>query len=232
MAQQINLYNPILLAQRRYFSARAMAHAILVFAVLLALACAWVLASAAMLRRELQGSTQAQASERQRLTQALAAEPAASGAALEQELAQAQLAVARQRALLDELSRGRLLEGRSHAAMLRMVAQTVPPSVWLTDIRLVEDRLELGGLALQPDALRPWLTRLAQHPLLADQRLAAVKLERVTAGAGAGAGAMGSMLPGTTAWSFQLMSRTPGTMVTTVATANDYAANVSTGGRP
>lgn len=207
MTQQINLYSPILLAPRRYFSARAMLLSLGVFALLLAAVCAWMQLSSSALRRDLHSSVQAQTAERERLTQALAVRPAASGVALEQELAQQQQLLVARRALLDELTRGRTAAGRSHAAMLRMVAQTVPASVWLTEIRLVEGRLELIGMTLQPEALRPWLVQLGQHALTADQRLAAVKLERVTTGANASAG---RPLPaGAQAWAFQLLSQSP-----------------------
>lgn len=209
MAQQINLYSPILLAPRRYFSALAMVQALGVLMLLLAAAGGWMVWSAAALRHELQGSLQVQAAEREQLTRALAVQQGASGPALAQELAQAEQALAGRRALLEELNRGRLVEGRSHAAMLRMVAQTVPSPVWLTDIKLVDGRLELTGLTLQPDALRPWLVQLAQHPLTASQRLAAVKLEWVAASASVAGSA--ALPAGTEVWSFQLVSQTPGT---------------------
>lgn len=223
MAQQINLYSPILLAPRRYFSAHAMAASLGAFALLLAATCGWMVASGGSLRRDLQGSTQAQAVERQRLTLALAVQPAASGAALEQELVQAQRAVASRRALLDELTRGRLVEGHSHAAMLRMVAQTVPPAVWLTEIRLVEGRLELHGMTLQPDAMRPWLAQLAQHPLTSEQRLAAVKLDRVPPAT--------TQAIGGDAWVFQLVNQTPAPEPAPAHAAAD-AAVAAAGGRP
>ena len=218
MAQQINLFSPILLAPKRYFSAVAMLQALVVFCIVLAALCAWILSSSAALRRDLQSTDLAQAGERERLTKAMAAQPAASGAALEQELVLAQQALASRRALLEALSQGRLVEGRSHAAMLRMVAHTVPASVWLTDIRLVEGRLELNGMTMQPEALRPWLAQLAQHPLTAVQRLAAMKLERVATSTPAPAGA--SPLPvSAPVWSFQLVSQTPGTTVADAASA-------------
>lgn len=218
MAQQINLFSPILLAPRRHFSALAMLQALAVFCVVLAALCLWIASSSATLRRDLQSSDRAQAAERERLTQALAAQPAASGAALEQELVLVQQAVASRRALLEALSQGRLVEGRSHAAMLRMVAHTVPASVWLTDIRLVEGRLELTGMTLQPEALRPWLAQLAQHPLTAEQRLAAMKLERVSMSMPAPAGA-GPVPAGAPTWSFQLVSQTPAVTVADAANA-------------
>lgn len=208
MAQQINLFSPILLAPKRHFSAIAMVQALAVFGTVLVALCVWVVSSSAALRRDLQSTDLAQAGERQRLTQALAVPAAASGVALEQELAQGQQALAARRALLEALSQGRLVEGRSHAAMLRMVAQTVPPSVWLTDIRLVEGRLDLSGMSLQPEALRPWLAQLAQHPLTATQHLAAMKLERMTSTSALPAGAQ-PLPPSTPVWSFQLVSQAP-----------------------
>jgi Tfp pilus assembly protein PilN len=211
MAQQINLFSPILLAPRRHFSAFAMLQGLGVLCVVLFALCAWVLASSSSLRRELQSAERAQAAERDRLTKALAVPAAASGVALEQELVAARQSLATRRALLDELTRGRSLEGRSHASMLRMVAQTAPAALWLTEVRLVDGRLELKGKTLQPEALRPWITQLAQHPLTADQRLAAMKVERDAAPGPATAAAP--------AWSFQLVSQTPSRAIDDTAVA-------------
>ena len=217
MAQQINLFSPILLAPKRYFSAVAMLQALAVFAVVLLALCAWMLASGAALRRELQSAQAAQLGERESLAQALAVQPAASGAALELEVTAARQALATRRALLDELSRGRLAQGHSHAAMLRMVAQTVPAAVWLTEIRLNEGRLELSGKTLQPEALRPWLAQLAQHPMTAEQRLAAMKLER--ADAATAATATNAAAAEARAWAFQLVSQAPTAPTTEAPTA-------------
>lgn len=204
MAHQINLYNPILLAPRRHFSARTMVQALGLLAGVLVIAAGWVTLSDARMRSEVQQSAQSQSAERDRLTQVLAARPVVSGPALEQELAQAQQQLARRQRVLDELNRGRIVDGRSHSAALQMVAQTVPAAVWLNEVRVVEGRLDLTGFTLQPDALRPWLGELARHPLTAAQQLSAVKLERVDPN-------LASAAPpsGVSVWSFQLMSKTP-----------------------
>lgn len=202
MAQQINLYSPILMAPRRLFSALAMVQSLGVVTLVLAGLCVWATLSAHTLRRELASSAQAQAAERQRLTQAIAARTpvANSVAVLEQEAALLRETLAQQRRQVDELGRGRMADGRSHAAMLELVARTVPVPVWLTDVRLLEGRLELAGMTLHPEALRPWLGELARHPLTAGQRLAAVRLER----------ASGAAAPtDVEAWSFSLVSSVP-----------------------
>jgi len=204
MPQQINLHSPILLAPRRLFSARKMAQALGLLGLLLGLATVWVQVSTTALQRERLNSKQAQDAQRDQLQQALAASPAASGPALEQELAQLRQAVAQRQALLGELSRGRVVAGRSHAALLRLIAQTAPAQVWLTEIRLVEGRIELSGLTLQTEVLRPWLSRLGADPLTAGQHLAAVKVERVAPGT------IAAVPPGVDAWSFQLVNSAAG----------------------
>lgn len=203
MAQQINLYSPILMAPRRYFSAAAMLQVLGVYAVLLIVLCAWAVFNTAALRRELQLSSHSQDGERTRLAQTLAlvAPKPVSGVALDQEHAHLQAAIEQQRAQVDELARGRVAQGHSHAAVLKLVAQTVPAPVWLTELRLLEGRLELSGMTLQPQALNPWLAELADDPRTAGQRLAAVKVERRAA----------AELPaGVEAWSFNLVSTAPG----------------------
>jgi hypothetical protein len=195
MAQQINLYSPIFLAPQRHFSARAMLQALGVFALALAALTGWAQLGSATLRRDLQSTLHTHEGERSQLVAALAAAAGRSdGAALEQELAKLRQDVARRRQTLDELSRGLAVDGHSHAAMLRLVAQTQPAAAWLTDVKLVEGRLELTGLTLQPEVLRPWLAQLAGHPLTAGQQLAAVKVERAPSG---------------DAWSFTIVSSRP-----------------------
>jgi Tfp pilus assembly protein PilN len=190
MPQQINLYSPILLTPKRYFSATTMVQGLGVFAACLAALSAWSVFSTAALRRDLQSATQSHAAERQRLNQTLAQRPAPSSpAALEQELAAEQKLLGERQQLLAEISRGVATPERSHSAWLRLLAATVPAPVWLTDVKLSDGRIELAGATLQPDALRPWLARLAAHPLAEGHSFTAVKVERSEPGAGAGTAA-------------------------------------------
>lgn len=181
MPQQINLYSPLFLTPQRHFSARAMAQALGVVAVALALLCAWAAWGSAALRHELAGVLGRDAQERERLAAALAAQPAASGpapTALAQELARVNADLAQRRRALDELERGLATPQSSHAARLRLVAQSLPPAAWLTELKLADGRIELAGMTRQPEVLRPWLERLAREPLTEGLPLAALKVER------------------------------------------------------
>lgn len=180
MAQQINLYSPIFLAPQRHFSARAMAQALGVFALALLLLCGWAAWGSHQLRRELDGELARGARERGELAAALAALPASGAAltALTQERARVQADLALRQRTLAELDRGLATPGRSHAALLRLVAQTVPASAWLTELSLADGRIELAGQTRAPEALRAWLERLAADPLTAALPVAALKVER------------------------------------------------------
>ena len=205
MAQQINLYSPIFLAPQRHFSALAMAQALGAVALALVALCAWAQWSSRSLRGELQGTLQAHRVEREQLQAALAERSnTGNGVALEQELARLRADIGRRHRVLDELSRGLAAPGRSHAAILRLVAETVPPPVWLTELKLVDGRLELAGLTLQPEALQPWLAQLSANPLTAGQQLAAVKVER-----GGATGSPAAAAAQLDAWSFAVVSARP-----------------------
>jgi Tfp pilus assembly protein PilN len=198
MAQQINLHSPILLAPRRYFSALAMVQALAALAVGLAGLCAWTLNSTQTLKRDLQSASAAHGAERQRLSGMLAQRPArASDSAILQEVAAEERLLAERRRQRDGLMQGLALEGRSHSAWLRLLAQTVPGPVWLTEVKLGDKGVQISGQTRQPEALRPWLATLSGHPLAGGHAFAAVQVERGTA-------ASGNEL-----WSFQVAGGAP-----------------------
>jgi Tfp pilus assembly protein PilN len=198
MAQQINLHSPILLAPKRYFSALAMVQALSALAVGLAGLCAWTLHSTQTLRRDLLSASAAHDTERQRLASALSqrAAPAADSAVL-QEVALEEKRLAQRLRLRDGLTQGLAREGHSHSAWLRLLAQTVPGAVWLTEVRLGDKGVQISGQTRQPEALRPWLQTLSGHELAGGHAFAALQVERGTAASG------------TELWSFQVAGGAP-----------------------
>lgn len=204
MPQQINLYNPILLARKRYFSALAMGQALAVLLLGLAALGGWSVLATRQLRLDLASATAADAQEKQRLDAALARRPALpkDTTALEQQLAQAQQQLGERQRLLAELVPGIGAAAAQRSGTLQLLAQTVPSTVWLTEVRLADGRVELAGLTLEPEALRPWLAALSSQPALAGLALRTVKVERREPGDGASAGAS----VGSEAWRFRVVS--------------------------
>ena len=184
MPQQINLYSPILLAPRRYFSAQAVVQALAVFALGLGAMGLWSEAKTRELRQATASTRSGLLAERQRIEKDLAQQPAAASvSALEQELEQARRGLSERQALLQEL--GGQAQRAAPTAVLRLLAQTTPAPVWLTDVRLAQGRVELAGMTLKPEALRPWVAQLEADARLAGLSLSAVKVEHAPASAGA-----------------------------------------------
>ncbi len=189
MPHQVNLYSPILLAPRRHFSAAAMGRALAVLVLGVAALCAWLVLRGEQQRAELRTSEAFTQAESQRLNTLLAGRRALpqDGAALQQELAREEALLAQARLQHAAAQRGRVREGRSPAALLQLLARTVPAPVWLSTVAIDDGELRFSGHTLQPEALRPWLAQLGAHPLTAAQQLGVARVEQERA-AGTGTG--------------------------------------------
>ena len=184
MPQQINLCTPILLAQKRYFSAQTMLQAVAVFVVLGGALCMYWVSSLNAASAGFKKTLDAQAPELASLQAAVAASKVSAGsgeAALEQELQVARTERTQRQLVLEELRRGIVKEGHGHAARLQLVASSIPAQVWVTDVKADESQLDVSGFTLEPAALNEWVAKLAVSPLLQGQHLAAVKVEKVKA---------------------------------------------------
>lgn len=180
MAHQINLYSPILLTPRRHFSAAAMVRALGVLALGLVALCGWLALRGGQLSRQLDETQRFQQAERQQLEKALAGRKALPGdvTALTQEVDREQQTLATLRTRRDAAQRGLVREGRSPAALLRLVAATVPPQAWLAEVQVDDGQLALRGYTLQPEALKAWVAALGAHPLTSAQQLGVARVER------------------------------------------------------
>ena len=217
MPQQINLCTPIFLTEKRYFSANTMARALGVFLLLGGSLSAYWTWSLNQVSAGYQQSVATNQREIDRLQAAITVSKASTGpadAALVQELKQSREALQRREQLLEELRRGLTREGWGHSARLQLVAQSIPPQAWVTEIKADDTRLELSGYTLEPAALNVWMARLAASPLLQGQQLATVKVERAVTelrnAAGAPVVAPGAVAAaraaGPAVWSFILVS--------------------------
>lgn len=212
MPQQINLRTPILLTQKHYFSASTMAGSLAVIAAFCAALYGYWIWSLSVNGAELNRTLGSFAQERERLQAALKIRQAAevpAEAGLQQTLQARQALLQQREQVLSELGRGLLREGQGHATRLRLVAQTIPPEVWVTEVKADERQMEVTGFTLDPAALNQWVGRLTEHPLLQGHALSAVKVERV-AGDTADAGAKAAGVPATAGqrprWAFVLVS--------------------------
>ena len=181
MPQQINLSTPVLLAQKRYFSAQTMALSLLVFLVAGLAMTAYGLWSLQGVTGSLQASLATRQPELVRLRDDVARARADTGADSKQIALQLQAARDRlqeRRQVLAELQQGLLAPGRGHSARMQLVAGTIPPQAWITAIQADAMQFEVRGFTQEPAVLNDWVNQLARSPVLAGQHLARVKVER------------------------------------------------------
>jgi Tfp pilus assembly protein PilN len=209
MPQQINLCTPILLTQRRYFSAQTMVQALALFLVVGGgLAAYWVWS----LRSSSEGFKKAVSAHERELatlqTALLAGRAGATtaDAGLAQELLVRRTDVVQREALLGDLRRGMFKEGWGQSARLQLVAQSIPAQVWVTDVKANDIQLDVSGFTLEPAALNEWVKKLATSPLLQGQKLATIKVERVERPTTAAAVASATASSQRPVWSFSLVS--------------------------
>jgi Tfp pilus assembly protein PilN len=185
MPQQINLCTPILLTQKRYFSAQTMLQALAVFIVLGGGLCAYGVWSLNAASSAMQATLSSQAGELERLQAAIGSAKNKTSSALAdvgvaQALQRRRAELAQREKLAQELQRGLLRPGWGHSARLQLLAQSIPAQVWLTQVKADENLLDVSGFTLDPALLNDWVARLAASPLLKDQKLATLQVEHVS----------------------------------------------------
>jgi Tfp pilus assembly protein PilN len=218
MSQQINLCTPILLTQKRYFSAQTMLQALAVFMVVGGGLCAYWVWSLNAASEGFKKTLATQGRELESLQTAIAQGKAGAApvdANLTKDIQNRRTELEQREKLLQEVQRGRFRPGLGHSAQLQLLAQTIPAPVWLTAVKADDTQLEVSGFTLEPAALSDWVGKLAESPLLEGQKLATVKVEHTSAAAAnAAVGGTASALPAASAtpramWSFYLVSALP-----------------------
>jgi Tfp pilus assembly protein PilN len=189
MPQQINLCTPVLLKQKRYFSAQTLLQTLAIFAALgggLAAYGVWSLQSAKL---ALQATSAARGPELISLRAAVANHhlvTESSGLGIDRQLQGARAQLKERQNTLVELRRGLMASGQGHSARLQLVAQSIPDQVWITQVRGDALQLQVSGFTEEPMALNDWVAKLAQSPLLQGQQLTRVRVERAELATGAG----------------------------------------------
>lgn len=169
MSQQINLFNPVFLQQKKIFSARTMGAALLV----LFLGMGAIQVYGKMRLRDLQQQADAgaaQLAKKQQRLESVAAEfaPRQKNPAVEAELAEAQTQLASLREVSGVLERGELGNTQGYAEYFRALARQHVDGLWLTGVSITGAGVDIGvrGRALDPQRVPGYLTRLTTEPIM------------------------------------------------------------------
>ena len=181
MSQQINLYNPQFLKQKKYFSAVTMTQALGLLVLGMAVFYGFASWQDRNLQRQTSESTSAYEQQKQ-LFAKVAAElsPEKREAQLDRDLKSTEAGIAERQALLREIQAGVTGESAGYSEYLRAFARQTVEGLWLTSIQITEgaSQLTMSGRALQADRVPVLIARLKRETLLRGRPLEALAITR------------------------------------------------------
>ena len=185
MSQQINLFNPQFLKQKKYFSALTMTQALGLLVLGLAAFYGFAFWQDRSLARQTAESERAYEQQKQQFAKFTAElSPQKRETQPDQDLRNTEAAIASRQALLHELQTGVMESSAGYSEYLRAFARQTVQGLWLTSIQIAEGgaQLTMSGRALEADLVPVLIGRLKQESVLRGRPLEALAITRSGAG--------------------------------------------------
>lgn len=180
MSQQINLFNPIFLKQKKYFSALAMAQAlglILLGALLLSVYSRYQFSG---IRNESVNTTAQLGLVQAQLNQVRAEyAPHQKSQALEDGIRKTDAQVQSLQQVFDTLQKGDIGNTKGYSAYLRAFSHQIVDGLWLTGFSIVGAGSEMGlqGRALRPELVPVYINRLKQEAVIRGKTFSTLEMQ-------------------------------------------------------
>jgi Tfp pilus assembly protein PilN len=185
VSQQINLFNPVFLQQKKIFSARTMGAALLLLVVGVAALQLYGKMRVQALQKQADAGAAQLATKQARLA-GVAAEfvPRQKSAAVEAELAEAEGQLAALRDVSGVLARGELGNTQGYAEYFRALARQHVDGLWLTGVSIAGAGADIAvrGRALDPQRVPGYLNRLTTEPVLRGKAFGSLSISQGAAG--------------------------------------------------
>lgn len=181
MSQQINLFNPIFLKQKKYFSVVTMLQALgmIVLGSVLFYGYAWY--QVKELDRQTQEMSKRYESEQKRLVNyANEFSPQRASQLLNDELQALEIQAGLQSNLLETLKSGAIGNTQGYSEYMRAFARQSVGGLWLTGFDISGDgtNMSLQGAAVGPQLLPAYIQRLSQEPVMHGKSFAALRMNQ------------------------------------------------------
>jgi hypothetical protein len=181
VSQQINLFNPIFLKQKKIFTAVHMAQTLgLVAAGALLLAAFGAVKTAQLEKHATAGMAAVNAAEARLAQVAKDFPPKQKNKDIEIEIARMQGELKAMREVRSVLERGELGNTAGYSEYWRAFARQSVPGVWLTSVSVAGSGKEIGleGRALQPELLPGYIQRLTREAVLQGKTFGSLEISR------------------------------------------------------
>jgi hypothetical protein len=186
MSQQINLFNPIFMKQRKYFSLLAMLQALGMIVAGSLFFYGYALYQVNQLAGQAAESTKRYDAEQARMAR-LAAEfsPQHANQLLQGEAQQLEKVFAEQTVLVEALKSGVVGNTTGYSEYMRAFARQVVPGLWLTGFRVAGDaaQISLKGHVTSPELLPVYIQKLGREPIMQGRNFSNLKMQQPEADA-------------------------------------------------
>ena len=181
MSQQINLFNPVFLKQKKYFSVTTMLQALGLILLGSALFFAYALYQVAQLSRQADEMSKRYATEQTRLanfTKEFSQQQ--SGKKLEDELKQMEAQASAQDAMLNLLKSGALGNTEGYSEYMRAFARQAIKGLWLTAFDITGDGAQMGlsGAVLNPQLVPAYIQRLGKEKVMHGKTFSTLQIQQ------------------------------------------------------
>lgn len=211
MNQQVNLYNPDLLAQGEWLTAARFVRIQLGFAAGLLVACLALAYHLHSGRQQLQAMQARLAQAQQQLTrQGAALQAKKQDTAVQQQRRQVQQLADQHQQVLARLQSGLRQPPPHYSAYLLALARQSFDGLWLTGLNIAPTGgIDISGRALQPEFLPHYIARLKREPVMQGKTFSTLEMGRLKPARATGREAMQDAADAT-AISFSLHSQDAG----------------------
>ena len=189
MSQQINLFNPLFLKKKRYFSFATMAQSLGVLMLGLAAFYGYARYQETLLEAEGKSASTAFEAEKARLSKFTAEfAPGRAQNDMDKAIATAKTDIAARQALLVQMQSGALGNTRGYSEYLSAFARRTQPGVWLTTIQIGpgDESLSIAGRALQGEQVSNLLSQYKLEPALKGRPFSGLSITKHEASPGTG----------------------------------------------
>lgn len=182
MSQQINLYNPLLLKQRKIFSAKTMAQSLGLITLGLVAVYGYARFQVASLQTETEHAVQRQEKLQARLTR-LSQElgPRQKSAALEADIKRAESELQALAEVQAALKQGGAVSASGFSPYFKALARQMVEGVWLTGIEVSGSEMMIGGRTLKPGAVPDYIQRLSSESVMQGRKFAMLEMHKPAA---------------------------------------------------
>ena len=192
MSQQINLFNPIFMKQRKYFSLLTMLQALGMIVAGSLLFYGYAIYQVGELRKQSEESTKRYSAEQQRMVR-FAAEfsPQQANRTLQDEVQRMEKQSTDQAELIETIKSGAVGNTTGYSEYMRAFSRQMVQGLWLTGFRVTGDaaQISLSGAVLNPELLPAYIQRLGKEGVMQGKAFSTLQMQQPKDGASQGAAA-------------------------------------------